>query len=58
VKLADRTAVRRVPDRSFDPGWIIIELLGVLIYGSMGWKGVGGPLWWLAAAWGAAIPYS
>ena len=32
-------------------GWIGIELLGVLIYGSMGWKGVRGPVWWLAAAW-------
>jgi hypothetical protein len=34
-----------------ESGWLLIELAGVVIYGSIGWIGVRGPLWWLAAAW-------
>jgi hypothetical protein len=33
------------------PGWIAIELLGVVIFGAIGWAGVRGSLWWLAAGW-------
>jgi hypothetical protein len=33
------------------PGWIAIELLGVAIFGAIGWAGVRRSLWWLAAGW-------
>jgi hypothetical protein len=32
-------------------GWLLLELLGVAIYGMIGWIGLRGSLWWLAAAW-------
>jgi hypothetical protein len=32
-------------------GWLLIELVGVAIYGTLGWIGLRGSLWWLAAAW-------
>jgi hypothetical protein len=31
--------------------WIVVEVVGVIIYGAIGWKGLRGSLWWLAAAW-------
>jgi hypothetical protein len=33
------------------PIWIAIELVGVGIFGAMGWAGVRGSRWWLAAGW-------
>jgi hypothetical protein len=33
------------------PIWIAVELLGGTIFGAMGWAGVRGSLWWLAAGW-------
>ena len=32
--------------------WVAIELLGAVVYGAMGWAGMRGSIWWLAAAWG------
>jgi hypothetical protein len=32
-------------------GWLALEVVGVAIYGAVGWVGVRGSLWWLAAAW-------
>ena len=32
-------------------GWIIVELIGLAIYGGIGWRGVRGSIWWLASAW-------
>jgi hypothetical protein len=32
-------------------GWLVVELVGVAIYGAIGWKGLRGSFWWLAAAW-------
>jgi hypothetical protein len=31
--------------------WVAIELLGAAAYAAIGWIGVRGPAWWLAAAW-------
>jgi hypothetical protein len=31
--------------------WILVELVGVAIYGTISWVGLRGSLWWLAAAW-------
>jgi hypothetical protein len=33
------------------PIWVVVEVVGVIIYGAIGWKGLRGSLWWLAAAW-------
>jgi hypothetical protein len=32
--------------------WLLIELLGICIYGAMGIAGLRGSIWWLAAGWG------
>lgn len=31
--------------------WLLIELLGVLVFGGMGWLGLRGSPWWLVAGW-------
>ena len=32
-------------------GWTPLELLGVVLYGTIGRKGLRGSMWWLAAGW-------
>src|SRR5688572_12597655 len=33
------------------PVWVSIEVLGLVVYGAIGWRGLDGSLWWLIAAW-------
>jgi hypothetical protein len=33
------------------PLWLMIELIGIVIYGSMGYRGLKGSGWWLVAGW-------
>lgn len=33
------------------PAWIAVEILGIGIYASLGWRGVNGSAWWLVAGW-------